>query len=161
MSQIVATGKELESPRKVLPGARELNARESFVERWLQHHLNAVAATVVAAAFVMRLVIASRSFLNPDEALHYLLFDQQSAFLAYKASLSNAHPPLVFLVLYFWHFLGHSELMLRLPSVLAGTAFCWFTFKWMQISFSKAASLIALIVVAFSPTLIGLSAELR
>jgi len=99
--------------------------------------------------------------LNPDEALHYLLFDQQSAFLAYKASLSNAHPPLVFLVLYFWHFLGHSELMLRLPSVFAGTAFCWFTFKWMQISFSKAASLIALIIVAFSPTLIGLSAELR
>ena len=161
MSQIVATGKELESPREVLPGARELDARESFVERWLQHYLNAVAVTVVAVGFVIRLVIASRSFLNPDEALHYLLFDQQSAFLAYKASLSNAHPPLVFLVLYFWHFLGHSELMLRLPSVLAGTAFCWFTFKWMQISFSKAASLIALIVVAFSPTLIGLSAELR
>jgi hypothetical protein len=161
VSQIVATGKELESPRELLPGARELDARESFVERWLQHHLNAVAVIVVAAAFVMRLLIASRSFLNPDEALHYLLFDQQSAFLAYKASLSNAHPPLVFLVLYFWHFLGHSELMLRLPSVLAGTAFCWFTFKWMQISFSKAASLIALIVVAFSPTLIGLSAELR
>ena len=163
MSRIVATGKELESPREVPPGARELDAieRESFVERWLQHHLNAVAVIVVAAAFVMRLVIASRSFLNPDEALHYLLFDQQSAFLAYKASLSNAHPPLVFLVLYFWHFLGHSELMLRLPSVFAGTAFCWFTFKWMQISFSKAASLIALIIVAFSPTLIGLSAELR
>jgi hypothetical protein len=51
--------------------------------------------------------------------------------------------------------------MLRLPSVFAGTAFCWFTFKWMEISFSRAASLIALILVAFSPTLIGLSAELR
>ena len=163
MSQIVATSKELESSQEVLRGAHELDAaeRESFVERWLQHHLNAVAVTVVAAGFVIRLVIASRSFLNPDEALHYLLFDQQSAFLAYKASLSNAHPPLLFLVLYFWHFLGHSEVMLRLPSVFAGTAFSWFTFKWMQISFSKTASFIALIVVAFSPTLIGVSAELR
>src|SRR5260221_2842162 len=51
--------------------------------------------------------------------------------------------------------------MLRLPSVFAGTAFCWFTFKWLEISFSRTASFIALIVVAFSPTLIGLSAELR
>src|SRR5258708_33796934 len=106
-------------------------------------------------------VIASRSFLNPDEALHYLLFDQQSAFLAYKASLSNAHPPLLFLVLYFWHFLGHSEVMLRLPSVFAGTAFCWFTFKWLEISFSRTASFMTLFVVAFSPTLIALPSELR
>ena len=163
MSQTVATNKPLDSPREVPLGACELHAieRESFVEGWLQHHLNAVAMAVVAAAFVIRLVIASRSFLNPDEALHYLLFDQQSAFLAYKASLSNAHPPLLFLTLYFWHLLGHSEIMLRLPSVFAGTAFCWFTFKWMEISFSRTASLISLIVVAFSPTLIGLSAELR
>jgi 4-amino-4-deoxy-L-arabinose transferase-like glycosyltransferase len=163
VSQTVATNKPLDSPREVPLGACELHAieRESFVEGWLQHHLNAVAMAVVAAAFVIRLVIASRSFLNPDEALHYLLFDQQSAFLAYKASLSNAHPPLLFLTLYFWHLLGHSEIMLRLPSVFAGTAFCWFTFKWMEISFSRTASLISLIVVAFSPTLIGLSAELR
>jgi 4-amino-4-deoxy-L-arabinose transferase-like glycosyltransferase len=163
LSQIAEWGKELGSPREAPHGARKLDSaeRESFVEVWLQHHFNAVAATAIAAGFVIRLFVASRGFLNPDEALHYVLFEQPSAFLAYKASLSNAHPPLLFLVLYFWHLLGHSELMLRLPSVFAGTAFCWFTFKWMQISFSRAASLIALIIVAFAPTLIGLSAELR
>ena len=163
MSPGVTPDKELHSPQDVLPGKRELGAakRDSFVEVWLKGHLNAVALAIVAAGLVIRLVIASRSFLNPDEALHYWLIEQQSAFLAYKASLTNAHPPLLFLVLYFWHLLGHSELMLRLPSVFAGAAFCWFFFKWMGISFSRTASLIALILVAFSPRLIGLSAEVR
>jgi hypothetical protein len=163
VSQIIATDKELESPRELLPGPREPKAiqKESFVERWLQLHLHALALTVVAAGSLIRLLIAGGTFFNPDEALHYVLFDQPSAFLAYKASLTNAHPPLIYLVLYFWHFLGHSELMLRLPSVFAGAAFCWFTFKWMEISFSRAASFIALVIVAFSPALIGISTELR
>jgi Dolichyl-phosphate-mannose-protein mannosyltransferase len=155
--------KHLESPQDLPHGERKLDpvGTESFVEAWLQHHLNAAAATVIAAGLVIRLIVASRSFLNSDEAVHYLLFEQPSAFLAYKASLTNAHPPLLFLVLHFWNLLGHSELMLRLPSVFAGTAFCWFTFKWIKISFSRAASLMALTIAAFSPTLIGLSAEVR
>jgi Dolichyl-phosphate-mannose-protein mannosyltransferase len=163
VSQTIATDKELESPRKLLPEPREPKAikNDSFLERWLQRHLHALALTVVAAGSLIRLLIAGGTFFNPDEALHYVLFDQPSAFLAYKASLTNAHPPLVYLVLYFWHFLGHSELILRLPSVFAGAAFCWFTFKWMEISFSRAASLIALVIVAFSPALIGISTELR
>jgi uncharacterized membrane protein len=163
MSPGVTTGNELQPPRDVLPGKRELGAarRDSYIEAWLKAHLNAVALAIVAAGLVIRLVIASLGFLDPDEALHYWLIEQQSAFLAYQASLNNAHPPLLFLVLYFWHLLGHSEVMLRLPSVFAGTAFCWFFFKWMGISFSRTASLIALILVAFSPTLIGLSAEVR
>src|ERR1700732_4886029 len=162
VNQTIATTKEMESPQKVLPEPREPERieRGSFAERWLQHHLYALAVTVVAAGFLIRLVIASRTFFNPDEALHYVLFEQPSVFLAYKASLSNAHPPLLFVLLYVWHLLGHSELMLRLPSVLAGTASCWFTFKWIEISFSKAAGLIALTIVAFSPATIGLSAEL-
>jgi hypothetical protein len=163
VSQIIATDKELESRRELLPEPREPKAirKGSFVERWLQHHLHALAVTVVAAGFLIRLRVAGATFFNPDEALHYAIFDQPSAFLAYKASLSNAHPPLFYLLLYFWHFLGHSELILRLPFVCAGAAFCWFTFKWMEISFGRAASLIALIVVTFSPALIGISAELR
>jgi hypothetical protein len=136
-------------------------AGAGFIEKWLHDHLTTLALVVTAAGFVARIFTATRSYLNPDEALHYLLINEPSLFLAYKASLTNAHPPLVYLVLYFWHFLGRSELMLRLPLIFAGTAFCWFTFKWIQVLFGESASLIALIVVAFSPTLITLSAEVR
>jgi hypothetical protein len=131
------------------------------IERWLHAHLHAVALAITAGGFVARIIAANRAFLNPDEALHYLLINEPSLLLAYKASLTNAHPPLVFVVLYFWHFLGHSELMLRLPLVIAGTAFCWFLFKWTRELLGEPASLIALIIAAFSPTLVTLSAEVR
>jgi hypothetical protein len=135
--------------------------RAGFLEHWLLIHSNALALAVVAAGFGLRIFAATRSYLNPDEALHYLLLNQSSVFLAYKASLSNAHPPLIYLVLYYWHFLGRSELMLRLPSVVAGTAFCWMLYKWMGLAFGRAASWIGLILVTFSPAMVDLSAELR
>ena len=110
---------------------------------------------------MLRVLAATRSYLNPDEALHYLLLNQPSAFLAYKASLTNAHPPLIYMVVYYWHFLGRSEWMLRMPSVVAGTAFCWMFYKWMGLAFGRAASWIGLILATFSPAMIALSAELR
>ena len=135
--------------------------RPSFFERWLLSHLDALALAVVAAGFGFRVFVATRSYLNPDEALHYLLLNQASVFLAYKASLTNAHPPLIYLVLYYWRFLGRSELMLRLPSVIAGTAFCWMLYKWMGKALGRAASCIGLILATFSPAIVDLSAEVR
>lgn len=133
----------------------------SFIEKWLNNNLTGIALVVVAAGLGSRLWAASGRYLNPDEALHYMVINQPSAFLAYKASLQEAHPPLLYLLLYFWHFLGRSELMLRLPSVLAGAAFCWFTFKWMGLFFGRRASLIGVVIATFSPAMINLSAELR
>lgn len=135
--------------------------RAGFLERRLIRHSDALALAVVAGGFVLRIFAATRSYLNPDEALHYILLNQSSAFLAYKASLTNAHPPLIYLVLYYWRFLGRTELMLRLPSVLAGTAFCWMIYKWLGLAFGRAASWIGLLLVTFSPAMVALSAELR
>jgi mannosyltransferase len=131
------------------------------LENLLAEHLGAIAAVVVAAGFGLRLLVASRSYLNPDEALHYVMFNQQSTLLTYQVSLTSAHPPLFFLFMYFWHFLGRSELLLRLPSVLAGTAFCWFTFKWVGLFFGKKPGLISLVIATFAPALINISAEVR
>jgi 4-amino-4-deoxy-L-arabinose transferase-like glycosyltransferase len=131
------------------------------IERWLGAHLDGIALTVVAVGFFVRLLEATRSYFNPDEAMHYQILNQVSAFQAYKASLANAHPPLIFLLIYFWHLLGRSELMLRLPSVLAGTAFCWAAYQWIKIVFGRAPALIGVIFCAFAPALIALSAELR
>ncbi len=132
-----------------------------FFHAWLQNHSNLVAIAIVTAGFAFRIFTASQDYLNTDEALHYLLSNQRSLWLAYKAGLTNAHPPLIYFILYFWHFLGRSELFLRLPSVFAGTAFCWVLYKWIGVIFGKTAGMIGLILAAFSPALVALSAEVR
>jgi uncharacterized membrane protein len=143
-----------------IPGP-SVTSGDGIVERWLSARLNLVVLGVIADGFLIRVYAAGRSFLNPDEALHYLILNQRSAFWAYKISLTNAHPPLIYILLYYWKFLGRSELMLRFPSVLAGTAVCWFAYKWIETIFGKAAGVIGLILVAFSPSLVALSAEVR
>jgi dolichyl-phosphate-mannose-protein mannosyltransferase len=149
---------EAEAPSQAEPAA---TGRASGPERWLREHLEALAVAVTVAAFGLRVYAATRNYLNPDEALHYLIINQPSVWLTYKAGLTNAHPPLIYLVLHFWRWLGRSELMLRMPSVLSGTAACWFGFKWVKIVAGEAASLIALVFLAFSPGMVVLSAELR
>jgi hypothetical protein len=116
---------------------------------------------VLIVGFGARLFEAWRYFLNPDEALHYLLASQNSLSLTYKAALTNAHPPLLILVIHYWRWLGQSELMLRMPSVLAGTACCWLTYLWLRQIVDRSTGLVGLLVLALSPTMIGLSAEVR
>ena len=111
---------------------------------WFETHSNLSALLIVTAALLVRLRAASGTFLNPDEALHYLLANQSSWFLAYRASLTNAHPPLLTFVLYLWRGVGTSELVLRLPSVIAGTAFCWIFFKWLTRILGPVAGFIGL-----------------
>jgi hypothetical protein len=128
---------------------------------WLQAHSNLSAMLVLTAALLIRLRAASGTFLNPDEALHYLLANQSSWRLAYNASLTNAHPPLLTLVLFLWRSVGTSEFVLRLPSVIAGTAFCWIFFKWLTRMLGPVTGFIGLILVSFLPPMIALSAEVR
>ena len=116
---------------------------------------------LVACGLVPRLILARETFLNPDEALHYLLSDQPSLRLAYEASLTTAHPPLLILVLHYWRLLGHSEFALRSLALLTGTAFCWIMFLWLKRVTDRATALIGLTLLLFAPSLIMLSAEVR
>ncbi len=118
-------------------------------------------AALLVAGFLVRLIPAERAFLNPDEALHYSLASQPSFFLAYQAALTQAHPPLLILLLYYWRALGHSELWLRLPSLLAGTAFCWIAFRWLEKVADRSTALAGLLLLSFAPSLILLSTEVR
>jgi len=116
---------------------------------------------VLVVGFGARLFKAWRYFLNPDEALHNLLASQASLRLTNQAALTNAHPPLLILVTHYWRWLGQSELMLRMPSVLAGTACCWLIYLWLRQIVDRSTGLVGLLLLALSPTMIGLSAELR
>jgi hypothetical protein len=127
----------------------------------LQNHADQAAVFVTLLGLLARLWTASGTFLNPDEALHFRLANQVSLALAYKASLTAAHPPLFILLLYYWRALGASELCLRLPSVLAGAVFCWMFYKWLTKAAGKLAGLIGLLLVAFLPPIILVAAEVR
>jgi 4-amino-4-deoxy-L-arabinose transferase-like glycosyltransferase len=132
------------------------NRNQPFQER-----ADLAAVLITLLGFLARLWAASGTFLNPDEALHFRLANQTSLYLAYKASLTASHPPLLTLVLYFWRALGTSELWLRLPSVLAGTAFCGIFYKWLSKAASRTAGLIGLLFVASLPPIVLLGVEIR
>jgi hypothetical protein len=142
---------------------RELEAKSGWgrCESWFEVHSNRLALLMLGVGLVVRLGVAWGTFLNPDEALHYLIANQASWRAAYQASLTTAHPPLLILLLCFWRTLGVSEFVLRLPSVLMGTAFCWAYFKWLTTTFGRAAGWIGFVLVTFLPPMISLSAEVR
>ncbi len=127
----------------------------------LHEHSGLWAGLVVAAGFVWRLWLARATFFNTDEAWHFFLANQSSGWAAYKASLTISHPPLLILILHFWRGLGTSEVVLRLPSVIAGSAFCWIFYKWLELAAGRAAAWAGLILAAFLGPMIATSADVR
>jgi len=128
---------------------------------WIQQHSSEIAGLILALGFAVRLWAASGTFLNPDEAQHFLVANRTSLALAYKSSLTLAHPPLLIFVLYFWRYLGDSELVLRMSSVIAGILFCYVFFKWLEIILGRRAALLGLTFVCLLPPLVSLSAQVR
>jgi hypothetical protein len=128
---------------------------------WLETHAHTAALAVTLLGFLARLWTASGTFLNPDEALHFRLANQTSLALAYQQSLTAAHPPLLILLLYYWRAIGTSELWLRMPSVLAGTVFCWMFYKWLTKAAGQLVAFIGLLLVTFLPPVILVAAEIR
>jgi len=132
--------------------------------RWqaiLTRHPDRIAAALVAAGFLWRVWLAHATFFNADEAWHFSVANQNSLLQAYKMSHTLAHPPLLVLILYFWRHVGTSNLMLRLPSVIAGALFCWVFYKWLSGILGRAAGWAGLLFVTFLPPMIALSADLR
>jgi hypothetical protein len=116
---------------------------------------------LLAVGFGLRIANAVWRFLNADEALHYFLSVGPSVRAAEHASLTTSHPPLLIVFLYYWRMLGHAEWFLRLPHVVAGTAFCWVMFSWMRRVTNQNTALVGLVLSLFAPTLVLLSAEIR
>ena len=126
----------------------------------LESRIGLVAILALVAGFIVRVSIARSRYLVADEALDYLLVNQGSVLEAYRASLTNAHPPLYYFVLYYTRFLGTSELILRLPSVIAGTLMPWFVFLWLK-RLDRVTAFIALLLLTFTPALLAFSTEIR
>ncbi len=131
------------------------------LESQIKAQWNLAAGFVLLLAFLLRLWKASGTFLNLDEAMHFLAANKPSLAEAYRASLNLAHPPLLILLLHGWRGLGTSELFLRLPSVMAGTIFCWIFFRWLTRLLGPTAGWVALILVSLLPVFVELSSEIR
>ena len=116
---------------------------------------------VLLAGLCARIYQAYAYFFDPDEALHTLLASYNSTPLTFKATLTTAHPPLLIIFLHYWRFLGHSEFMLRLPSVIVGTLSCWLLYLWLKKITDERTAFIALLLCSFAPALIELSAQVR
>jgi hypothetical protein len=139
----------------------EVRSTEAAPQQSPMRHVRPAALTILAAGFALRLYLASGTFLNPDEALHFFIANQASLAHAYRASLTMAHPPLLIFFLYWWRCMGTSEFILRLPFVILGTAFCWIFFKWLHRLLGDTVALIGLTFAALLAPMALLSAEVR
>jgi Dolichyl-phosphate-mannose-protein mannosyltransferase len=110
-----------------------------------------------------RLCYASDFYLNPDEALHYMVaaHDWHGWVGFYRTAIRVVHPPLFIAVLRGVLLFGRSERVLRFVSMGAGALFPWFVMLWVQRLAGSAAGLCAQLFLTFSPTLIDLSTEVR
>lgn len=146
---------------RIVSRASEASRQFDLLENWLQSNPDLIAAVLITFGFLLRLHVASGTFLDPDEALHFWAANRASLGAAYQGSLHLSHPPLLVLVLYFFRWFGTSEVVLRLPAAVAGAAFCWPAFKWLTGLFGSAAGWIGLIFLTFLPPMIALSSEVR
>lgn len=93
--------------------------------------------------------------------MHFLAANKPSLAEAYWSSLNLAHPPLLILLLNAWRRLGTSELLLRLPSVIAGTIFCWIFFRWLTRLLGPTVGWVGFLLVSLLPVFVELSSEIR
>jgi Dolichyl-phosphate-mannose-protein mannosyltransferase len=134
---------------------------EDAAAGWLAAHRKPLLFVLLLAAFLCRAAYAARTYLNPDEALHYALVHLPSLAAVYHQSLHEPHPPLYLFLLHFWAHLGRSEFMLRLPGILAGTALAWVACAWLRKILGEAAGWIGLLFFCFAPVLVKMSATAR
>jgi len=150
-----------ESPPVDRPGRRSRSGGRVWIERWLDRHSDLVALVIVLAGFAIRIGSSQGVYLSEDEALHFQLSNVPGVGDVYRSSLTSAHPPFFFLLLHFWRRVGNSENVLRLLPALFGAAFLWMAYRWMTDVFGKSAAFFALILLAFSPATVSLSASVR
>ncbi len=139
--------------------ARQARAQRA-IEKRLLLHADYAALAIVVVGFAILVAEAGNRYFTPDEALHVEV-NVPSFVDVYRRSLWNAHPPLFFLLLHSWLWLGRSEVFLRLLPAIFGGGFLWFTYRWAGRLFGKTAGLMTLLVVALSPACLPLSAEVR
>ena len=109
-----------------------------------------------------RLFVAHRSFLNPEEALSAQFTAHAPVGVLFHHGILNTHPPVQFLLLRLAQAINYrSELLMRLPMVLAGTLFAVVVYLWLKRISGITAAWIALFVLLMSQNMFFLSTQVR
>ena len=137
------------------------SAAAPTLERWLEEHADGVALLFVVVGLLARLRAADAPFLQPDEVLHLRIASAPTLADLYRLSLTNAHPPLFYVLLRGWRHVAHSDWALRLLPAAFGIAFLWSAWRWAAGTLGRACGLITLACVAFLPSVVVVSTELR
>lgn len=135
--------------------------RESRTERFLRMHAGGVAAVVVALGAALRIRSAHGTFLVPDETIILSIASAPSLPAVWDASITNLNPPLGYVLLHGWLFLGRGDLWVRLFPLaffVAGLLMAWKTARALA---GPARALVALTLLALSPSLVPWTAEVR
>lgn len=129
-----------------------------------------LAVAVLVAGIIVRLILlVRRGEFWMDEAINVYLSnlpiaDYPGRFSAGMNSIQNRfhpYPPLYSSLLHLWRYFGESELWCRSLSLLFGIASMVLLWRTAERFLSKPASLLTLIIAAFSPTMILFSLEAK
>ena len=129
-------------------------------ESWLAAHVEWLVAAIVLVGFVLRWQRAAGVYLNADES-QILVAPLQHGFIQAILATPTPYGPLVTCLLYPLAALGESELLFRLPSLLAGALVPAAAYLWLSRLFDKSTAFCAAVILAFSPPMISLSAQIR
>lgn len=134
---------------------------KNFSSNLLAFHADAVAVVLVLVGFVLRVVEASQTYLNPDEGMFFGMSLPAGFLDTLQASRGTHHPPLLVFILHYIGKVSQTELALRTVPIIAGSLFPWVIYRWFGSVWNKLAALLALTILTFSPNLISLSAQAR
>lgn len=130
-------------------------------EAWLEAHPDLAALIVISIGFLIRLKGAASGWLNPDEIIHFMAGDQPTLAAVCREGLTCQHPPVHYLLNFFWRHVGRSDFVLRIPSLLMGTALLWVVFRSLSRTLGRTAGLIGLGLFTFAPEIVLVSTEVR
>src|ERR1700722_20298790 len=137
---------------------------KSWFERanaWLDIRMEWLIGIVALIGLGLRIRLARASYFNGDETQIISPPLQHGILRVYEAALHLPYGPLMNFGLHFMTFFGSSELYFRMPSVIAGTLLIFVGYQWVAESFGKSAGFVTGLLLAFSPPLIILSAQVR
>jgi mannosyltransferase len=118
-------------------------------------------AGILVVGALLRLSGLGRESLWQDESWTWYLVHDSLGDLLHRLILSDAHPPLYFLLLWPWVKLGDSETLLRLPSALLGIASLPLLYRLGRSLAGAREGLVAMAFLAVSPFHVMYSQEAR
>lgn len=133
----------------------------SILDRIVTDHPDRVALAALALALVLIALDAATTYLNPDEAHYFQMSVPNGLRELYQSALGTHHPALYIMLMHWLSKLSEHELALRSVAVVAGALFPWFLYRWLSLVWTPLAGLLALLLTAFAPHVVTLSAEAR